>query len=318
MRAVEWTFLKEPLKRVNPPTNGDMTKDPSSDVDIKRILIDAADLASNQRGHGWTWSHKTTFPAWTSPPTIGRFLWQFLYKFTFYDMAIWSIEHFFPEIQSAAGASIFNAACPAPLRYARAAYVTTACAFIVYSSVDVLYLATAIVSCIFLRLDPVQWPPTSDRPWLSTSLKEFWGRRWHQFFRHVFVSVGARPMAYLFGRVGFVLGSFAMSALVHDWGMWSLGRGTEPLSVGGFFIMMGVGVAMEDVWERMTRKRVGGTLGWVWTMGWILAWGSMMVDAWTRRSFVGANYLLDAVRPGKVIAEFLFRLLQNASGWNLL
>ena len=317
LRAVEWTFLKEPLKRIGSPTNGSATKGPTSDVDIKRVLIDAADLAINARGHGWTWSHRATFRPHKSPPKVRRFLWQLLYKLTFYDMLLWSLEHFFPELRSTAGASIFDEAYAAPLRYARAAYIATTCAFIVYLSVELLCLASAIVFCVFLRQDPAQWPPSSDRPWLSTSLQEFWGRRWHQFFRHVFVSIGARSMTWLFGRVGGVLGVFAVSAFVHDWGLWSLGRGTDPLPVGGFFIMMGVGVVMEGMWEKATGKRVGGALGWVWTMGWTMGWGSFLIDAWTRRGFVGTDYLHFAFRPGKAIAEFLLLLLKDVSGWDI-
>src|SRR5258708_3970565 len=106
LKAVEWTFLKEPLKRVKPSTNKSSKKSPN--VDIKHVLIDATDLITNARGYGWTWSHKTTFLPWKSRPTIRELLWRLLYRFTFYDIMLWSIEHFFPELQGTAGMSIFN------------------------------------------------------------------------------------------------------------------------------------------------------------------------------------------------------------------
>jgi len=244
-------------------------------------------------------------------------LWQFLYKLIFYDLALWSLEHFYPELQNLIGASIFNAAYPAPMRYTRAAYVATCCAFVVYSTIEVLFAASAIVFCIFLRQDPARWPPPSDRPWLSTSLKEFWGRRWHQLFRHVLSSLSERSMAWLFGRVGAVLGVFVISGLIHDWGFWSLGRGTDPLRINGFFIMMGVGVVMEGVWKKMTSKRVGGTLGWIWTMGWTMGWGSVLVDAWARKGFIATDFLYPPMRPGEAIAKLVLSLVKDVSGWDL-
>ena len=56
---------------------------------------------------------------------------------------------------------------------------------------------------------------------------DFWISLWHQFFRQVFVVLGTRP--------GALLGVFVMSAVIHNLGIWGLGRGTEICTVG-FFI----------------------------------------------------------------------------------
>jgi hypothetical protein len=42
----------------------------------------------------------------------------------------------------------------------------------------------------------------SARPWMATSITDFWSFRWHQFFRNTFVAFGARPGGALFGKAG--------------------------------------------------------------------------------------------------------------------
>ncbi|KAH9030382.1 hypothetical protein EDB84DRAFT_211442 [Lactarius hengduanensis] len=62
--------------------------------------------------------------------------------------------------------------------------------------------------CIIWRINRASRLPStrltlaavSHRPWLSTSLHEFWSYRWHQLFRHIFVTFGARPGGALLGQ----------------------------------------------------------------------------------------------------------------------
>jgi hypothetical protein len=62
-------------------------------------------------------------------------------------------------------------------------------------------------------------------------------------------------------------------------GMWGVGRGTEFRTAGGFFLLMGIRVALEHGFKGLTGRRVGGIWGWAWTMGWTLGWGTLMIDA---------------------------------------
>lgn len=75
------------------------------------------------------------------------------------------------------------------------------------------------------------------------------------------------------------MGAFAVSGLMHDAGIWGLGRGTEFRAVGGFFRLMGVGSASEHGFKQVTMRRVGGIWGWAWTMAWTICWGTLMIDA---------------------------------------
>jgi hypothetical protein len=48
--------------------------------------------------------------------------------------------------------------------------------------------------------------------------------------------------------------------------MWGLGQGTEFRSVGGFFLLIGVGAALEHGFKEVTGLCVGGLCGRAWTM----------------------------------------------------
>jgi len=104
------------------------------------------------------------------------------------------------------------------------------------------------------------------------------------------------------------MGAFAVSGVLHDLGMWGLGRGTEFSTVGGFFLFMGVGAALERGFKQVTGRRVGGIWGWAWTMVWTIGWGTLMLDAWARRGMIAADFFPDGLRPGKSLVDALILL----------
>ena len=54
------------------------------------------------------------------------------------------------------------------------------------------------------------------------------------------------------------MGVLAVSGLMHDAGVWGLGRGTVLRTVRGFFLHMSVGAALEHAFKQVTGRRVGG------------------------------------------------------------
>jgi hypothetical protein len=178
----------------------------------------------------------------------------------------------------------------------------------VYTMVDMFYLISTLIGRILLRQPAWRWPPLFERPWASTSLSDFWSFRWHQTFRYVFVAVGARPGGAKFGRPGALFGAFAVSGLLHDFGMWGLGGGMEFRSVSGFFLLMGVGAALEYGFKQATGHRVGGLWGWAWSMVWSICWGTMIIDAWSRRGLMACDFFPFAPRPGKWLVDAIVSL----------
>ena len=70
----------------------------------------------------------------------------------------------------------------------------------------------------------------------------------------MFVVFGALPRGLLLGRPGALMGAFAVSAVLHDLGVWGLWRGTEFHTVGGFFLLMGVGASGELGFRKLTGR----------------------------------------------------------------
>jgi len=109
-----------------------------------------------------------------------------------------------------------------------------------------------LLSCAWRRVG-LQARPLMNRPLASTSLAEFWGRRWNTAFRDLTYRFLFRPCASWFGpRWGLVAG-FLFSGVVHDLVISVPARG----GYGGptfFFAVQGAAMTFE-------RSRVGRRIG---------------------------------------------------------
>ncbi|KAH9978699.1 hypothetical protein BGW80DRAFT_1530441 [Lactifluus volemus] len=222
-----WQAWKKPLRRYE-LLNGLPIERPLS---FSNVLIDAFDLICNARGIGWSWSH-TPFPRQgTLSPSITSILVKLLLKCTLIDASQHIIHIVCPSVNNPGGGSLFDPNL-GPIRST----------------------ALAAFAAIWGGLFPAShWPPFLRRPWMSTSIREFWSYRWHQALRHLFTVLGARPGGALLGLPGAIMGAFGVSAVLHHVGLWGLGSGMEFSTLGGFFLFMGLGVVM----ERYLRKRPG-------------------------------------------------------------
>ncbi|KAF9524844.1 membrane bound O-acyl transferase family-domain-containing protein [Crepidotus variabilis] len=306
-RVCIWTFKKEPLRRRRSPQK----PNPVSS-ELGQLLLDASDLVFNLRGIGWDWSHGITLPLErrdiTSTPSflLTTFRW-FIANTLAMDCCHYAVQWFAPHtLGSPTGGSVFDASLPLPMRYGRAVLITFVSGFTVYFAINALYHMFAIIGITVFRQSPMQWPPVSDKPYLSTSLNEFWTKRWHQLFRDCFIGFGGKPLMLVIGRVGAILGAFLASGILHDAGTWGMGRGTDVSYISGFFFMNGVGVLLEVLYKKMTGKRVGGFVGWIWAASWLLGWGMLLVDAWGRRGLVGSKFFGNAFRPSFLLFEPLY------------
>jgi len=302
MRVCIWTFQQQPLERRK---SSDKTKQgPES---IGQVLLDALDLAVNLRGIGWTWSRGLRLPAEnrnvkSTSTFLGQTLALFLTHIVAFDFVHYAIQSFGPTtFATAQGGTVFDASLNPFLRHARSFLITWLGGFVICFAINTLYLLLTLISVGLFGQSPSDWPPVYDKPWTSTSLNEYWTIRWHQLFRDCFISFGGKPIAFLTGRVGGVIGAFAASGLLHDFGLWGMGRGSDFQNVGGFFLMMGVGVILEHSWKAATGERVGGFFGFVWTMAWVLGWGQMLVEAWALRGLIGSLFIPDPWRPSTLL-----------------
>ena len=104
------------------------------------------------------------------------------------------------------------------------------------------------------------------------------------------------------------MGAFAVSAILHHIGLWGAGDGTEFVTVGGFFLLMGVGTVIEEGFKSVTGLQVRGWLGWSWTTLWTTLCGMFIIDGWARHGAFGAEYFPDGFRPGRVVVDAIIAL----------
>jgi len=312
LRALEWTFMMKPIRKYEVKEDQDAPVE--RELTVPNVLLDAFDLFCNQRGIRWSWSHKP-FPAaktTTAPQlSIAGVLATMLLKFTALDTAQYIMQRVSPAINQPGGGSIFNPSLPLLPRVGGAALSGICGGVWTYSIVDSLYHIATLIGRVLFRQPASEWPRLSHRPWLATSVREFWSFRWHQFFRHFFVVFGARPGGALFGLPGAVMGAFTMSALIHHLGLWGVGYGTEFSTAGGFFLLMGVGVIIEGAFERATGSPVRGWWGWLWAMSWVLVWGMFMLDGWARHGILASDFFPDRLRPGKFLVDSVISLFSR-------
>ncbi|KAI0267677.1 hypothetical protein BC834DRAFT_822135 [Gloeopeniophorella convolvens] len=309
LRSIEWAFAPKPFRRYEPSSNA--AKPVERPLTLPNILLDAFDLQCNQRGVRWSWSHKPFPPDENPPPSLLTILYKIIVKLVVFDISHYLIQYNRPSLDDIAGGTLFDPTLDPIPRFALALFFTLCGGVVVYTTVDAMYLISMLVGRVLLRQPASQWPRLANRPWLATSITEFWSFRWHQSFRHTFTVFGARPGGALFGRPGALFGAFAVSAVMHDVGMWGLGHGTEFRTAGGFFVFMGVGAALEGAFARATGRRVRGVWGWAWTMLWTLGWGTLMFDAWARRGMIASDFYPQSLRPGKALVDSIIAVSQH-------
>ncbi|KAG9313305.1 hypothetical protein JVU11DRAFT_5609 [Chiua virens] len=310
VRTFEWTLAKEPLVRHLRPAN----RAPST-------LMDALDLISNLRGHGWNWSrglyvpretrptHRTLFLVYTCLSTIAHAsLFGILHRAILTCCPVGAIVAI-PD-----GSTLFDPTLPFPARYLRSSILTLCAGFMSYAMLQAGYDACTVLALVVLGQDPAQWPPAFDAPWRATSLSVFWSRRWHQWGRQTFLVFGGYPLAAVtvFGRLGMVIGAFMASAALHDVMILSLDSRIEMWWMVVGFGMMAFGVLIENAFREVTGWRVGGVVGWIWTMTWLALWGSLIMEGFWRTGIFGYGTLIDWVSPVRVLVE---RLVVDFDGW---
>lgn len=293
VRIVGWTFTTEKYCRIDGTHRTHSTT---------AILVDAFELSLNTRGIGWNWgkinhASSSSFHVWRS-------LLRVVGQIILFDLVHAASTYLLPPHSSG---SIYDASLAVVPRYVLASVISFFLGCMIYFFIDTSYTILALAAVLFLQNDPSYWPPVFNSPWSSTSLADFWGRRWHQVFRHIFLTAAGRPLGRLFGQAGLVMGSFLASGIVHAAGVWGMGRGGDHdfIHVCGFFLMMGVGIMCERWHLFLTGNEVGGRIGKLWTMVWIVGWSTMMFDVWVHNGMMDSVFLPSFLRASTLITRSL-------------
>ena len=307
LRTIEWTFIQKPLRRYEPPKRDQDTLIERR-LSASTVFLDAFDLTCNQRGIGWSWS-QNPFPRESiPPPSIPLLLAKTLFELTVCDTSHYIIQSLCPSVNNPKGGSIFDPSLALVPRTALAVFCSACGGAWAYTLLNSLYRIPACIGRTIFRQPASVWPHFFHRPWMSTSIQEVWAFRWHQLFRHHFIVFGARPGGALFGKPGALVGAFAVSSVLHHIALWGMGNGTEFVTAGGFFLLMGIGAVMEVAFTRATGLRVRGWIGWSWTMLWAALWGPLIIDVWARHGAFGTEFFPNGFRPGKVAVDTIVTL----------
>jgi D-alanyl-lipoteichoic acid acyltransferase DltB (MBOAT superfamily) len=121
-----------------------------------------------------------------------------------------------------------------------------------------------VLSCVWRRLG-MDARPLMNTPIISTSLGEFWGRRWNTAFRDLTHRFLFRPLTRRLGVRAGIAGGFVFSGLMHEL-VISVPAGGGYGGPTLFFAAQGIGILVE-------RSRVGRQSGltrpgrgWLFTM----------------------------------------------------
>lgn len=362
-KALDYTFAKEGRFKVGEKSPGDSQApaiskktydplDPSKKLangngDVHRTgtarpgssflplwFEDAVELLFAFRGVGWDFGKYVHIPPETKPLERRAFLIATLNSFAYNYFALDLIESslkLVPGVGTPTGGSIFFPSLPPLERYAfsTAIHIASGCALM--TGFQMIYDLSTLIGVGLLGHDPTSWPPVIDNPWISTSLNEFWAKRWHQLLRQTFIVMGGIPGQMIAGRIGMVLGTFLASGLYHECASIAMGREWDSRVVV-FFAMQGVFVMLERVWRQVFGKRVGGWPGRIWVyfvimvlgqpMGklspsqpnFLLIWSFLLVDAWHMRGLAGGLVIPPIISPTR---KFFFPLISHYTGIEL-
>lgn len=106
--------------------------------------------------------------------------------------------------------------------------------------------------------------PIMQRPFVSRSLSELWGKRWNLGFRKLSHAWVFQPLQKRYGPAVGTLGAFFASGLLHEV-VISIPAGAGYGLPTAYFLAQGIGVLVE---RSDTGRRLGlghGARGWLWT-----------------------------------------------------
>ena len=274
-------FIPPIGRAVSTQVNGDTTHKANSKIakrlPVLRGLADAIEVISQPRWIGWKDGEGTPLPKSTHSLNKSDFiksrLFILLRNLLLLDFCD-NLLRAFPDISSPFGGSMFYSHLPPLQRYTVSTVIQ-----VLFGSLSILTIVStplwmSIIGVGVLGQSPAAWPPLMDNPWASTSLHELWSKRWHQMMRRNFVFVGGIPGQWVAGRAGLVLGTFIASGLYHDFATYTL-PGPMDFRPTLFFALQGVGILLEDLYRKITGRRVGGLAGRVWTLLFALGFGQL-------------------------------------------
>ncbi|KDQ11094.1 hypothetical protein BOTBODRAFT_190046 [Botryobasidium botryosum FD-172 SS1] len=297
-RTIEFTLARDGRKKIGETTVGVTpgvqkfahdTKAPWSLESVSRSLwrglSDSFELLCNLRGIGWDFGTgagihipKTSRDISSRPRFLAQTVISLALNFLAADLLDSALK-LVPGLGTPEGTTIFFPSLPPVQRYAFSLTISLGTALYILTNFTWIYDLLTLVGVGLVGQSPTLWPPLFDSPLTSTSLHYFWSKGWHQLLRQTFFVCGGFPFQSVMGTPGLIFGTFLGSAILHEFGIWVGGHGTD-MRAAAFFMLQPVGIGCERLWRRYTGRRTGGWLGMIWAYLWVLGIGQFCADAW--------------------------------------
>lgn len=141
----------------------------------------------------------------------------------------------------------------------------------IYFLLELILAVAAALTRAFLGLE---LEPQFNEPYLSTSLQDFWGRRWNLMVTGILRPTVYEPTIILFtcvvgrkwAQLPAVMATFIVSALMHELIFYYLGRAVPTWEITCFFLLHGLCLIIEIVLKKALKgkfqlpKLISGTL----------------------------------------------------------
>ncbi|KAI8447773.1 hypothetical protein BY996DRAFT_7660763 [Phakopsora pachyrhizi] len=119
--------------------------------------------------------------------------------------------------------------------------------------------------------DSTEYPDLFNKPWMRSSLIEFWSKGWHSLFRRHILVCGWKPFELIFSPLGSqaskiagMMGAMIFSGLFHEYTLAAASKVDYNFPTMKVFILMGVGMILEGYFKTLTGRKVNGLTGYVW------------------------------------------------------
>lgn len=127
-----------------------------------------------------------------------------------------------------------------------------------------LHFGSFELIALFWQSRGVNAKPIMSAPLRATSLAEFWGKRWNLGFRQFSHDLIFRPLRKRLSADAASLVVFAASGLIHESVVSVPARGGYGLPTA-YFLLQGIGVAVERSWLGQRLGLKDGPRGWLFT-----------------------------------------------------
>lgn len=244
---------------------------------LPRCVFDALEVGLTMRGVGWDFGNYTPIPPSNRPSERRAFIRATVKNVIRNQLLIDLIDTVTKCIPgvTATGGTIFLQDLPPLERYLLSTAIHVGHGLLIFAGVALTYDVGSLAGVFLLNQSPAAWPPIHGGLFSARSVHDFWAKSWHQSFRYTFLTLGGFFGNWLSpGGLGMVLGCFLASGLFHEFGLVVAGKELDP-SVLAFFLLQAVGILSEKAFRRLTGKKVGGLLGFVWAAVFVVGVGQI-------------------------------------------